>query len=75
MSKQSPRHWVGYLPDDDNGRLVLYDRKSTDRSFDELYLCHLNQVKTTSHFKHTVRERLRPLDEHEMDQAEKVKAA
>lgn len=75
MSKRSPRHWVGYLTDDDRGGLVLYDRESPDRSPHEVYLYHFIVDKITNHFKHSVRKRLRPLHEQEMHQVEKVKAA
>ena len=75
MSKQTPRHWVGYLTDEDNGGLVLYDRKSPDRSPHEVYLYHFSRDKITNHFKYTAKERLRPLDEHEMRQVQKIEAA
>jgi hypothetical protein len=75
MSKQSPRHWVGYLTDDDDGGLVLYDRESPDRSVDEVYLYHFSSDKIINHFKHSVRIHLRSLHEHEMCQVEKVKKA
>ena len=74
MSKQSPRHWVGFLADDDNGGLVLYDRESPYRSPHEVYLYHFSKDKITNHLKYSVKARLRPLDEHEMHQVEKVKA-
>ncbi len=73
MSKQSPRHWVGYLTDDDHGGLVLYDRKSPDPSQHEVYLYHFNSDKIINHFKQSVRKLLRPLKEQEIRQAEKVK--
>lgn len=75
MLKGSPRHWVGYLTDDDVGGLVLYDHESPDRSADEVYLYHFNSDKMINHFKHSVRKRLRPLHEHEIPQVEKVKEA
>ena len=75
MSKRSPRHWGGYLTDDDHGGLVLYDRKRPDRSQYEVYLYHFSSDKIIYHFKHSVRKRLRPLQEQEIRQAEKVKVA
>ena len=75
MSKQSPRHWAGYLTDNDDGGLVLYDRESPDRSADEVYLYHFSSDKIINHFKHSVRKRLRPLNEHEIRQVEKAKEA
>lgn len=75
MPKRTPRHWVGYLDDEVNGGLVLYDRKSPGRSPHDLYLCHFKPNQIVNHFKYTVRERLRPLNDHEMWHVEKVKAA
>ena len=75
MSKQSSRHWVGHLTDDDHGGLVLYDRESPDRSAHEVYLYHFSSDKIINHFKHSVRIHLRPLHIHEMRQVEKVKEA
>ena len=72
MLKGSPRHWVGYLTDDDFGGQVLYDHESPDRSTDEVYRYHFNSDKMINH---SVRKRLRPLHEHEIPQVEKVKEA
>ena len=75
MPNRSPRHWVGYLTDDDDGGLILYDHESPDRSADEEYLYHFSSDQIINHFKHSVRKRLRPLHEHEMRQVEQVKEA
>ena len=75
MSKQSPRHWVGYLTDDDHGGLVLYDRESPDRSPHEVYLYHFSKDRITNRLKYSAKARLRTLDDHEMRQVEMVKAA
>lgn len=75
MPKQTPRHWVGYLDDEINGGLVLYDRKSPDRSPHDVYLYHYRTNEIINHFKYTVKEQLRPIDEHEKRHVEKVKAA
>ena len=75
MSKQEPRHWVGHLTDEHYGGLVLYDRQSPDRSPNEVYLYHYSTNKIINHFKHSVKARLRPLDNHEMRQVDKVKSA
>ncbi len=63
MSKQPPRRWVGYLDDEINGGLVLYDRKSPYRSPHDVYLYHYSTNQIINHFKYTVKERLRPLNE------------
>jgi hypothetical protein len=72
MSKQSIRHWVGYLTDDDLGGLVLCDLESPDRPPHEVYLYHFRSDKIISQLKHSVKMHLRPLHEQEMRQAEKV---
>ena len=75
MFKQTPRHWVGFLSDDDNGGLVLHDCESPDRSPHEVHLYHFSKAKIINHLKYAVKTRLRPLDEHELHQVEKVKTA
>ena len=75
MSTHTPRHWVGYLTDKGDSGLVLYDRESPDRSPHEVYLYHFSRDRIANHLKYTVKERLRPLDEHEMRQVERIQAA
>ncbi len=75
MSIPSSRLCVGFLTNDDEGGLVLYDRASPDRSPHDVYLYHFNKDVITNHFKYSVKERLRPLQDQEMNRVEKVKNA
>ncbi|NNK96448.1 MAG: hypothetical protein HKP41_19040 [Desulfobacterales bacterium] len=75
MSKKTPRHWVGFLSEDDSGGLVLYDRRSPDRSPHEVYLYHFKTDRILNHLKYTVKQHLQRLDEDELRHVEKVKAA
>ena len=75
MSTHSPRHWVGFLTIDKDGGLVLYDRASPDRSPHDVYLYHFSLDKIINHFKYSVKERLRPLQDQETNRIEEVKDA
>ena len=75
MSTRLPRHWVGFLTKDKDGGLVLYDRASPDRSPHDVYLYHFSKDAIINHFKYSVKERLRPLRDHEMNRVERVKDA
>jgi hypothetical protein len=67
MSKQYQRYWVGNLTEYNRSTsIVLYDRKSPNRSEDEVYLYNHKRNQIINYLRSEVRPRLKPLDDENM---------